>query len=537
MTEEAELAKKILLYRKEMVELPEDPSGIRILLPDVDRHYYINLRTKLDFGLPEGVRRDVWMYFPNSHLSDSPPWPDNKKLAIEYESQCLEEFNQKNEADQKYGFPFSATGIVFKAISDHNEYFFNSDRFIDFCQRGVKESLDSLFGNGPDHPPRGYNEFSWKLEKSLIYDELPEEKIWVFYPLSFRGMCFSLLLARIPSSELEKVVDTLPLISGFVSEKLLSRYTDLNKNSPLLGINNNMAALTLISMLAAQCQLNDVVCEGRTIRFFSNTNDGRAIDKKSHNVRIGSVLNCAEFDFPSQTDNGEWRRRADYFDTLWKSAFPMLRRFFELSSKRSSYAKAAIMSRNFSHNVGSHSLANPYLHQSIGIENLADPVRIDIKHRLEKFHSYAQGRLDFLARAISESEERPEPLFFLNDVLERGFFSQGVLLDTFIEDIGFPASKIEFHVIIRKSNESDPLYAVYNWNKDRHWFIRDEDSDIEDLVVGIPGGMTSTHALYAFLENIMRNAVKYGNELQQKGGFTDNLKIYGISSCGRDISP
>lgn len=209
----------------------------------------------------------------------------------------------------------------------------------------------------------------------------------------------------------------------------------------------------------------------------------------------------------------------------------------ELRKELRKSARTVIMSRNLSHNMGSHSLANPHLYDSIGITQLTDSTRNtkeigkQIKQRLETFHSYAQGRLDFLARTISGSADRPEPLFFLNDVMERGFFSQGVLLDTLVQDTGFPAKMIEFHVIIQRPDNNQNTgpgsngfsCAIYEWIEKDRQFVRTNESDIEDVIVGIPGGMIGTHALYAFLENVLRNAVKYGQGLsdlkpQEQGG-------------------
>ena len=166
-------------------------------------------------------------------------------------------------------------------------------------------------------------------------------------------------------------------------------------------------------------------------------------------------------------------------------------------------ARAAIMARNFSHNVGSHALANPNIYRKIGLDGDSHK---KIKQRLETFHSYMQGRLDFLARAISDQSDRPEPLFFLNDVMN-GFFKQGVLLDTLVDDAGFPAERIKFHVAIGKEDGGSP--ALYEWSKDTHCFSCAKPLS-DDPVVSIPGGIVGTHAFYAFLENILRNAVKYG---------------------------
>jgi hypothetical protein len=184
-------------------------------------------------------------------------------------------------------------------------------------------------------------------------------------------------------------------------------------------------------------------------------------------------------------------------------------------------ARAAIMSRNLSHNVGSHALANPRLHEAIGL--LAPRAQ----QRLGTFHAYAQGRLDFLARAISEVGHRPEPLFFRNDVLA-GFFRQGVLLQTLIEDAGFPARRIRFRVEIETvdpatekprfgstefvAQELDDPEAGDSVSRAPLIFGPDPEQPnlAEDVLLGIPGGMIGVHALYAYLENVMRNAVKYG---------------------------
>jgi len=183
-------------------------------------------------------------------------------------------------------------------------------------------------------------------------------------------------------------------------------------------------------------------------------------------------------------------------------------------------AKAAIMARNFSHNVGSHALANPNIYRKIGLDG-GRTSQEEIKQRLEIFHSYMQGRLDFLARAISDQSDRPEPIFFLNDVMN-GFFKQGVLLDSLVDDAGFPAERIKFCVAIENGEDA----AVYAWDKDTHCFsCKNPLSD--DPVVGIPGGMVGTHALYAFLENILRNAVKYGSGVESlKEDEQEKLEIY-----------
>jgi hypothetical protein len=196
---------------------------------------------------------------------------------------------------------------------------------------------------------------------------------------------------------------------------------------------------------------------------------------------------------------------------LGVEALSRLGTFVETASLRSGEyeaamrsARAAIMSRNLSHNVGSHTLANPRLYKSL---DMAHEGNDTARRRLGLFHSYTQGRLDFMARAMSGSNERPEPLFFLGDVLN-GFFRQGVLLDTLVEDNGYPAEELEFRVEMF-GDRNEVVVAIFEWNGNEHRYAA-SDNLLEDVQVGIPGGAIGCHALYAILENCLRNAVKYG---------------------------
>ena len=125
-----------------------------------------------------------------------------------------------------------------------------------------------------------------------------------------------------------------------------------------------------------------------------------------------------------------------------------------------------------------------------------------------------------MARTMSETNDRPEPLFFVNDVLN-GFFRQGVLLDTLLEDAGFSAKKIRFLVKI-----ADDPAITFECQDDDYCFKQIEDETVvNDVLVGIPGGAIGCHGLYAFFENALRNAVKYGaKDLQYPQKFI--LEVY-----------
>ena len=127
-----------------------------------------------------------------------------------------------------------------------------------------------------------------------------------------------------------------------------------------------------------------------------------------------------------------------------------------------------------------------------------------------------------MARAMSKSSHRPEPLFFLQEVME-GFFKQGVLLDNLIEDASFSGKNIEFHINIQ-DNE-----VKYTWSGEDKTKPEDGSESFgfhttdakQDVIVGIPGGKVGTHALYSFLENILRNSTKYG----KRGSQEDKLLV------------
>jgi hypothetical protein len=221
-------------------------------------------------------------------------------------------------------------------------------------------------------------------------------------------------------------------------------------------------------------------------------------------------------------------------------------------------ARAAIMSRNLSHNIGSHALANAHLFEAVGVldvESVPPKPKDDqsacvhrskpptrdatadgqypvsqgevwrARNRLGSLNSYLQGRMDFIARALGESVSHPEPMYFVGELL-RGFLSQTVLLNTLLSDHGFHCEKMEFHVSLPGSSKplifrkkDDGKGQTHNKQEDhelRHAsFDLDSDSASEgfhDLLVGVPGGMVGRHAFYAFLENVMRNAAKYGRE-------------------------
>ena len=234
-------------------------------------------------------------------------------------------------------------------------------------------------------------------------------------------------------------------------------------------------------------------------------------------------------------------------------------------------ARAAVLARNFSHIIGSHVLSNPHFIASLltntsslesamtslqrvtemivqirktlntsersspdwnsawmeGQEALAQAVEtMGSTPNFEpviRFHRYLQGRFDFIARAVEDQHDRPEPVFWVGDVVD-GFRSQDAYLNTLVSDLGLDLEKMEIVLHFDHPTEGEKELTYRGG-----WDVVDGELIFNDwskgeccgddgypnpykiaTLVGFPGGMTTVHALYALLENVIRNSVKYG---------------------------
>jgi hypothetical protein len=185
-------------------------------------------------------------------------------------------------------------------------------------------------------------------------------------------------------------------------------------------------------------------------------------------------------------------------------------------------ATASIMSRNMSHNIGSHVLS------SIPLEEIE--IR---KYDISKFNSYLQQRMDFLARISTEWPVTGEYLCFYSDLM-RNFLKQSLLLEKIIKDDGVDGKKIKIHL---KVNDSAPIKfsrQPESHHKEKEAKCGDnckvknecgcgeceydyriegkEKMNAKDLLIQLPSGMLGTQAFYVILENIMRNSAKYNKK-------------------------
>jgi len=174
---------------------------------------------------------------------------------------------------------------------------------------------------------------------------------------------------------------------------------------------------------------------------------------------------------------------------------------------------SAIMSRNGSHNIGSHVLA-ALTHE---ISEVTDN---------QKLFQYIQQRMDFIAQITTEIPDWTYPAYVVQDIM-RGFYVQRHLLNKISESEGLSAYEFQPINNIKANNEQkDKLLIKVRYNdKD---IISNENNkqelDINTQVqVAIPGGTVGYHAFYTILENFIRNCAKH--EWVNKNNNEDNLII------------
>ena len=261
-------------------------------------------------------------------------------------------------------------------------------------------------------------------------------------------------------------------------------------------------------------------------------------------------------------------------------------------------ARTAVFARNFSHITGSHVISNPDFRNSLAgasliyslkarldqsyndfimaennmLATLQRPYKpqqlwengtkalADARDKLgtgdvfldntRRFHEYLQGRFDFIARAIDDTKDLPEPVWFVQDLL-RGFFNQTCYLNSLVADIGLRLENMEFFLIIEPNKpvhvgeaesqqqttpEAPKTMFVARWkpapprtdslpsgseaplelqwephtSSDHTTTEADQSIQACDKLVALPGGMIAAHAFYSILENLIRNSAKYG---------------------------
>ncbi len=230
-------------------------------------------------------------------------------------------------------------------------------------------------------------------------------------------------------------------------------------------------------------------------------------------------------------------------------------------------AKAAIMSRNMSHNLGSHVMS--YLKHEMGstaaiwkmdasiLKNLIRDGRINKEVDLTKleevqmpfilglghFIGYLQERQDYIATIATDyipygapvnmkdaiyDELNPDLRYKRHNPGESKNCSANILLNYLVKSEGFSRENLNAEKVnadIRSITNKDILFGFPYYNDNgknaEFWGLNNKIdggesenpalAELRKLNFSIPGGLVGRQAVFSIMENIIRNAAKHGN--------------------------
>ncbi len=173
-------------------------------------------------------------------------------------------------------------------------------------------------------------------------------------------------------------------------------------------------------------------------------------------------------------------------------------------------AIGTIMSRNGSHNIGSHVLAA--LSHNVG--TMPDD---------RVLYQYIQHRMDYIATVTTGMPKWRHPMQFVGDIMKH-FLSQRHLLDYIAGSEGLKAWQfqnpnannshcLKFHVRRMETCSVDVNGVKVHKRVLVHDFLEYPESGSIDLTydvpLAIPGGIVGQHAVFTIFENVVRNAAKH----------------------------
>ena len=209
----------------------------------------------------------------------------------------------------------------------------------------------------------------------------------------------------------------------------------------------------------------------------------------------------------------------------------------QLASKKS--AIAAIISRNMSHNLGSHVInylkhfvdilgkslslgwipeCNEYTFDIGALEKYVEQGDLDKNFKEEKivwdggdlgeiscldesryrFLEYLNRRMEFIATMTTSVPSTPLVMNFDAEILKPMVHKNSFLVD-----------------FIAKSDLDEKMELSLNWR------LSNSSKDRKNLEIAVPDGVVGCHALYTIIENFVRNSAKHGSQ----GSEEDKLEI------------
>ena len=243
-------------------------------------------------------------------------------------------------------------------------------------------------------------------------------------------------------------------------------------------------------------------------RFYYGLNQGRDIGVyffvcSSDEERNTSIGDGGLVLYTKKRLSNEVVRKIDQLVSKWTATLTTksLKDIFKAKSAQS--AIASIMSRNGSHNIGSHVLAA--LSHNVG--TMPDD---------RVLYQYIQHRMDYIATVTTELPSWAASTMFIGEMM-RTFLSQHHLLEYIASSEGLKSYKFQdLNIDLRKQFETVQIHVSYGSSKSSLKPVFSFDGQglerpIEkDVALAIPGGVVGQHAFFTIVENVIRNAAKHG---------------------------
>lgn len=203
-------------------------------------------------------------------------------------------------------------------------------------------------------------------------------------------------------------------------------------------------------------------------------------------------------------------------------------------------AVSAIMSRNMSHNLGSHFISNTknYFHALIDYDSEHQAVYRGVTYALQ----YIQERMDFIAAVTSDDvnpygavnakaqlfdELTPDDKGKRHDEVSLNFLMDNLVLSERISKNSYSYLDINNRFVLSSGEHTLKLlmgFEIENKDtKEKEVIFWDPSlgdinanatrDSLETINFAIPGGVLGRHALFSIIENVIRNAAKHGQEI------------------------
>lgn len=203
-------------------------------------------------------------------------------------------------------------------------------------------------------------------------------------------------------------------------------------------------------------------------------------------------------------------------------------------------AIAAIMSRNMSHNLGSHFISKTKYYFAAKADTADNSKDIQDYRGIEHTLQYIQERMDFIATLASSNK------FPFGAVNAKSQIFDELTVDDFGKRHNKNTTNFLMDFIVMSENLSKHSSGINDNAKDlsfrfgfeengeyEYWNPKSLDVKKNDnrrdklaqLNFAIPGGILGRHAVFSIIENIIRNAAKYNQEYIPSTGLQMSLLI------------